>query len=364
MAQRLIGYFLETLQIRIEDNMTRIKRYMYSSNFPNQNTKTGRAVNNFVRILVDLELHEASRNQGELNARVPFPPKALLHPTASQLPRVLLKHKLMELVLLDQDDPTTITSVADLGAWIGSIEPGYIIKKFVCDIDLSGLSSRQKRRSGHHAAISLRSLSEIQDHVQFVSRLSLKIITKRATYPMDPYGHARFKRLPDNDLSLRLTITVAGSDYYHSEICNVIRNKDYINKLWTQKSADNMKMVALDGGQVGVVVGFAYLPKDSNRSSGGEGEVRSLGYLDILQLKKCPRCFEFVAQVTLRNLYCCPSKRYYHCDTMTAQNMCDIVQQQLKSFQRLKHLQPIVADGSSPWITSSSSATQGSETEK
>ncbi|KAF9114388.1 hypothetical protein BGW39_003380, partial [Mortierella sp. 14UC] len=77
-----------------------------------------------------------------------------------------LKQRLVELALLDQNDPTTVTSTNDLEAWIGGKEPGFLIKHFVCDIDPTGLSNRQKRKAGHRAAISLRSLGEIQEHLQ------------------------------------------------------------------------------------------------------------------------------------------------------------------------------------------------------
>ncbi|KAG0037527.1 hypothetical protein BGZ89_008226, partial [Linnemannia elongata] len=73
---------------------------------------------------------------------------------------------------------------------------------------------------------------------------------------------ARFRRLPEDDLPPRLTTTVAGSDYYLSEIRNVIQSKEDIAKLWPGKNVDDMKIVTLDGGQVCVVGGFAYLPKD------------------------------------------------------------------------------------------------------
>ncbi|KAK5828979.1 hypothetical protein F5H01DRAFT_12584 [Linnemannia elongata] len=190
-----------------------------------------------------------------------------------------LRQRLVELASLDQDNPATVTSTNDLETWIGGKEPGFIIKNFVCDIDPTGLSNRQRRKTGHRAAINLRSLSEIQDHLQFVERTKPKDYHQKGYIPhgslrtdgfrlqltafkLRERQDARFRRLPEDDLPPRLTTTVAGSDYYLSEIRNVIQSKEDIAKLWPGKNVDDMKIVTLDGGQVCVVGGFAYLPKD------------------------------------------------------------------------------------------------------
>jgi hypothetical protein len=185
----------------------------------------------------------------------------------------------VDLASSDQEDPTTLTSTNDLEPWIGGKEQGFIIKHFVCDIDPSGLSNRAKRKAGHRAAISLRSLSEIQDHLQHVQRTKPKDYHQKGYIPQGSIQtdgfrvqilafklrerqDARFRRLPEEDLPSRLTTTVAGSNYYLSEIRNVIQSKDDIEKLWPGKSVDDMKIVGFDGGQACVIGGFAYLPKD------------------------------------------------------------------------------------------------------
>ena len=60
---------------------------------------------------------------------------------------------------------------------------------------------------------------------------------------------ARYKRLPQEDLPNRLTSTVAGTEYYLSEIRNVIKSKDDIERLWPGKDIQRMKILCLDGGQ-------------------------------------------------------------------------------------------------------------------
>ncbi|KAG9067690.1 hypothetical protein KI688_011277 [Linnemannia hyalina] len=102
-------------------------------------------------------------------------------------------------------------------------------------------------------------------------------------------------------------------------------------------------------------------------------KARSLGYVvvglnEFYTSKKCPRCTHFVAQVTLRTLYCFHCQIYHHKDVMAAENMSKIALRHLVRQERPDYLQPINADGSYPWkarsgegsSTSSSSMATGS----
>ncbi|KAG0163412.1 hypothetical protein DFQ29_003108, partial [Apophysomyces sp. BC1021] len=98
---------------------------------------------------------------------------------------------------------------------------------------------------------------------------------------------------------------------------------------------------------------------------------RSLGYIvvglnEYYTSKKCPDCQNFVAQVTLRELYCPGCERYHHRDVMAAENMSRIVRGYLAEQKRPRYLQPKMADGQYPWekdtnmtALSSSSSTIG-----
>jgi hypothetical protein len=55
-----------------------------------------------------------------------------------------------------------------------------------------------------------------------------------------------------DDLPPRLTTTVARSNYYHSEIRNIIQSKNDIETLWPWKSVDDMKIVGFDGARPGL----------------------------------------------------------------------------------------------------------------
>ncbi|KAG0345694.1 hypothetical protein BGZ54_005461 [Gamsiella multidivaricata] len=57
---------------------------------------------------------------------------------------------------------TICTSIADAQEHIGNMEPGILIKKFLADIGLKGLTSRQRRKAGHRGAIELLNLEELE----------------------------------------------------------------------------------------------------------------------------------------------------------------------------------------------------------
>ncbi|KAF9132445.1 hypothetical protein BGX30_012656 [Mortierella sp. GBA39] len=79
----------------------------------------------------------------------------------------------------------------------------------------------------------------------------------------------------------------------------------------------------------------------------------ALGY-EVVRLnehhtsKKCPRCEQFVAQVTFRSLYCFPCKRNYLRDTTATERMSRIVLERLQNQERPIYLQPINADAHTP----------------
>ncbi|KAI1289110.1 hypothetical protein EDD11_009389 [Mortierella claussenii] len=80
----------------------------------------------------------------------------------------------------------------------------------------------------------------------------------------------------------------------------------------------------------------------------------------------CSDCEDFVAQVTIRELFCPHCEWYHHRDVMAAENMSRIARGYLENQSRLRYLQPMTADGRYPWeedasmaASSSSSSTVG-----
>ncbi|KAI1320520.1 hypothetical protein EDD11_000482, partial [Mortierella claussenii] len=85
---------------------------------------------------------------------------------------------------------------------------------------------------------------------------------------------------------------------------------------------------------------------------------RSLGYLvvginEYYTSQKCPDCHNFIARVTIRQLYCTRCCHYHHRDVMAAENMVKIVRQCLETQTRPLHLQPVTKDGRHPWLSES-----------
>ncbi|KAF9114686.1 hypothetical protein BGW39_003286, partial [Mortierella sp. 14UC] len=175
----------------------------------------------------------------------------------------LLNQRLEDLARLDN---TTVTSISDLDAWIGGLAPGLITKNFVCDIDPSGLSNRRRRKTGHRGAIIIKSLDAIRNHLQMVKETKPKDYQAKGYVPRGSIRtdgfrvqvlafklrvrqDARYKRLPQEDLPDRLTSTVAGTEYYLTEIRNVIRTKDNVERLWPGKDIRGKNKDNAGGGE-------------------------------------------------------------------------------------------------------------------
>ncbi|KAG0015343.1 hypothetical protein BGZ80_009914, partial [Entomortierella chlamydospora] len=71
----------------------------------------------------------------------------------------------------------------------------------------------------------------------------------------------KYKRLPDDSLSPRLTPTTHGTGDFLSEIRNVLGTKEDVANLWPGIDPQNIKTLTLDAGQAYVVGGYAYLPR-------------------------------------------------------------------------------------------------------
>lgn len=59
--------------------------YLYSNNLPDRNSKSGKAVDTFIHILVRLDLFHIIRDRSEINERFVFTPTALVGSVSSQL---------------------------------------------------------------------------------------------------------------------------------------------------------------------------------------------------------------------------------------------------------------------------------------
>ncbi|KAF9125383.1 hypothetical protein BGW39_007435 [Mortierella sp. 14UC] len=168
--------------------------------------------------------------------------------------RELLRERLKELA---RQDHTLITSTTDLDKWISEKEPGFIIKHFLCDVAPQGLTSRERKKAGHRAAVKLLSLNEIGAHLDvvkdkcldpsqyqergYVLRGSIRTDGFRVqllAFKLRELQDVRYRRLPENRLPPRLTSTVG------------------------------------DAGQACVIGAFAHLPAEFSTNSNGKDPVK------------------------------------------------------------------------------------------
>ncbi|CAO3567070.1 unnamed protein product [Mortierella alpina] len=164
---------------------------------------------------------------------------------------------------------------ADLLTWLGSKEPGFLIKRLFCNVAKEGLTVRQRGKAGHKAAVKLMTIDQIKQHLELIRRPDYDL--QKATFFEDrsiPTGTAcslprsklkelqsvRFKRPSEMPLPCRLTTTTGGTDYYLTEIRNVVKRKGDVARLWPDCRPEAIKILGIDLGQACVVGASALLP--------------------------------------------------------------------------------------------------------
>ncbi|GJJ77517.1 putative transposase [Entomortierella parvispora] len=186
-----------------------------------------------------------------------------------------LKTSLTELASNEGVAPT----IQDVQEWVGTKEPGYLLKRYLADIDPSDLTSRKKGKAGHRAAIKLMSLKALRRHLRmlddptfdpkdytvkgYVSRGSILTDGFRVyllAYKLRELQCVRYRRLPPDRLPPRISSTVGGTDSYLQEIRNVVKDDMDFEKLWPGARPTDIKILTLDAGQAFVVGAYAYLP--------------------------------------------------------------------------------------------------------
>ncbi|KAG0246850.1 hypothetical protein BG011_002316, partial [Mortierella polycephala] len=211
--------------------------------------------------------------------------------------RGVLKERLIQLAALDD---STITSTQDLDIWISGKTPGFLIKNFVADVAPQGLTSRQKKKAGHRAAIKLWSLDQIRAHLEivksewldpvayaqkgYVLRGSVRTDGFRVqllAFKLRELQDVRYRRMDESRLPSRLTSTVGGVDYYLTEIRNAIASKEDVERLWPGTRVEDIKTLTLDGGQACVIGAFAHLPEELSKRSKGKEPVRDVLPMDM-----------------------------------------------------------------------------------
>lgn len=89
-----------------------------------------------------------------------------------------------------------------------------------------------------------------------------------------------------------------------------------------------------------------------------------VGINEYYTSQKCPDCHNFIARVTIRQLYCKQCCHYHHRDVMAAENMAMIVRERLSTQTRPLHLQPVTEDGRHPWMSEPTEQQGGTNTSR
>ncbi|KAF9997128.1 hypothetical protein BGZ80_006214, partial [Entomortierella chlamydospora] len=204
--------------------------------------------------------------------------------------RQLLKTKILEMTRIEFPNGVALD---DLTSWIGSKGPGYLIKRLISDVAKEGLTKRQRGKAGVKAAVKLMAPDQIKEHLislrqptldpqqyntkGYLLRGSIRTDGFRIqllAFKLKELQSVRYKRLPDDLLPPRITTTIGGTDYFLTEIRNIVKTKEDVTRLWPNCKPEEIKILGLDLGQACVIGASALLP-DTARSI-QEGKMKRL----------------------------------------------------------------------------------------
>ncbi|KAK3822387.1 MAG: hypothetical protein J3R72DRAFT_501860 [Linnemannia gamsii] len=175
-------------------------------------------------------------------------------------------------------------SLADVGLWLSTTTPGLLITKLLTDI--GGYSSNQRKGLRNYSRSAfLMPLEEMRSHIQnirddsfepasytekgYALRGSIRTDGFRLqvlAFKINELHSVKFRRLPAENLPCRLTSTIGGTDYFLTEIRNVVSTKQDVDRLWSC-DPKNIKILSIDLGQAFVVGASAILPPTEQPST-------------------------------------------------------------------------------------------------
>jgi hypothetical protein len=174
-------------------------------------------------------------------------------------------------------------SLVDVGMWIGRVEPGFLINKFLTDIGGYDEDERKKKNNFSKSARRM-TLADIKGHLRalrqdsfdpsvyttkgYLLRGSIKTDGFRLqvlSFKLNELNCVKYRRLPPDRLPDRITSTLGGADYFLSEVRNVVKTKEDIKRLWDCDPC-KIKILGIDLGQAFVVGASALLPSSTNPS--------------------------------------------------------------------------------------------------
>jgi len=189
---------------------------------------------------------------------------------------------------------TDTPSKGDIEIWLSGKEPGHLITKLLTDI---GSLGEDKRKTSRRFKVSKMSLSEMQEHIQVIrdDDFDFDSYEKRGYVPfgsirtdgfllqllafkMNELNAVKYRRLSKEKLGRlkpRITSTVGGTDYFLTEVRNVVKTKQDVVDLWKCEPQD-IKILGVDLGQACVVGASALLPTSQSSDPAAEPKFYNL----------------------------------------------------------------------------------------
>ncbi|KAG9060891.1 hypothetical protein KI688_007847 [Linnemannia hyalina] len=182
-------------------------------------------------------------------------------------------------------------SQTDVGMWLSRAVPGCLITKLLTDIGGYSEVERKKLRS-YSRSTRLMPLEDTRRHIQQIRHADFQPTSytdkgyvlhgsirtdgfrlQLIAFKMNELHSVKYRQLPADRLPNRLTSTVAGTDYFLTEIRNVVSTPQDVVDLWGC-DPKRIKILGIDLGQAFVVGASALLPsrnKHLDAEGGPEG---------------------------------------------------------------------------------------------
>ena len=156
-----------------------------------------------------------------------------------------LRHRLRQYAIGDFPDVEYIEEISqpEVALWLSKKGPGQVITKLI--IDIGGYTPEQRKRlRDYHRTTSTMSLNMMREHTKAIRNETFEPKTYKEsgyalrgsirtdgfrlqllTFKLGELNGVRYRRFPAKKLPPRISSTLGGTDYYLSEIRNVVRTK-------------------------------------------------------------------------------------------------------------------------------------------
>ncbi|KAG0014587.1 hypothetical protein BGZ82_001717, partial [Podila clonocystis] len=213
------------------------------------------------------------------------------------LVRVFWKDKTLREQLQAYARPTVsvqVPSQDDVIGWLKNLDPGLLINKLLTDI---GGFTAEERKTKKRLSRSARQMSidKLTTHISavchkdfnptiqgsysekgYVLRGSIKtdgFLLHLLAFKMNELNCVKYRRLEVERLPDKLTSTLGGTDHYLTEIRNVMKTKEDVQRLW-ECDPRKIKILGIDLGQAFTVGASALLPSSDGQEHGTTADIK------------------------------------------------------------------------------------------